>query len=62
VRAQCGYVLLRNNLVSGVHRVLVHSGDILKSCMVQCVKYNVHKISMCDTKIVCGGKWHVTQK
>jgi hypothetical protein len=29
VHAQCGYMLSRDNLVSGAHKVLVGGGDIL---------------------------------
>jgi hypothetical protein len=31
VHAQCGYMLSRNSLVSGAHRVLVRGGDVLNS-------------------------------
>jgi hypothetical protein len=34
VRAQCGYMLSRESLVNGVHRVLVCGGGILKFGMV----------------------------
>jgi hypothetical protein len=38
VCAQCGYMLSRDNLVSGVRRVLVHSGGVLNFGMVQCIE------------------------
>jgi hypothetical protein len=41
-----------DNLVSGVHRVLLCGGDVLKSGMVQCIEYNAHNISTHDTKTV----------
>jgi hypothetical protein len=73
VHMQCGYMLSRDSLVSGAHRVLVRGGDILNSGMVQHVEYNVHRISAhayknCATgnsertKTVHGGYWYATQK
>jgi len=38
VRVQCGYMLLRDSLVSCACRVLVHGGDVLKYGMVQHVE------------------------
>jgi hypothetical protein len=40
VRVQCGYMLSRDSLVSGVHRVFVHGGDVLNSGMAQHSKFN----------------------
>jgi hypothetical protein len=51
VCAQCRDMLSRDNLVNGVHRVLVRSGGVLNSGMVQCVEYNARVISARDTKI-----------
>jgi hypothetical protein len=53
VHVQCGYMLSHDSFVSGVHKFLVRSGDVLKSGMVQCVEYNACGISTRDTKIVC---------
>jgi hypothetical protein len=44
---------LRDNLVSGKHRVLVCGGDALNFGMVQHVEYNARGISTRDTKTVC---------
>jgi hypothetical protein len=35
VHAECGYILSHDNLVNGVHRLLVYSGGVLKVGMVQ---------------------------
>jgi hypothetical protein len=35
VCAECGYILSRNSLVNGVHRVLVRGGGVLNFGMVQ---------------------------
>jgi hypothetical protein len=50
VHTQCEYMLLRDDLISGASRVLVRSGDILYSGMVQHIESNVRKISTFDTK------------
>jgi hypothetical protein len=42
-RAQCGYMLSCDSLVSGVRKVLVCGGDILNSSMVQRIECNVHE-------------------
>jgi hypothetical protein len=52
VHAQCGYMLSHNSLVSDARKVLVRSGDVLNSGMVQCVEYNARRISTQDTKTV----------
>jgi hypothetical protein len=62
VHAQCGYMLSRDNLVSGAHRFLVRDGDVLNSIMVQRVEYNARGISARDTKTVRDGYWCATQK
>jgi hypothetical protein len=46
-------MLSRYSLVNGARRVLVRSGDILKSGMVQRVEYIACIISVRDTKTVC---------
>jgi hypothetical protein len=51
VRAQCGYMLSCNNLVNGVHGVLVHGGGLLNFGMVQRVEKNTRRILAHDTKI-----------
>jgi hypothetical protein len=38
VLLQCGYMLSRDSLVSGMRRVLVRNGDVLNSSMVQRVE------------------------
>jgi hypothetical protein len=73
VRAQCGYMLSRENLVSGARRVLLCGGDVLNFGMVQRIEYNACGISVRDTKLrttgnsarnttVSGEYWHATQK
>jgi 1,6-anhydro-N-acetylmuramate kinase len=50
VRAQCGYMLSHDSLVSDARRVLVCGGGILNSGMMQRVEYNVHGTLARDTK------------
>jgi hypothetical protein len=51
VRAQCGYMLSRDNLVNGARRVLVCGGGVLNSGMVQVCRVKCMRgISVCDTK------------
>jgi hypothetical protein len=52
MRVQCGYMLSRDNLVSGAHKVLVRGEDILNYGMVQRIEYNACGISARDTKTV----------
>jgi hypothetical protein len=53
VCVQCRYMLSRNNLINGVHGVLVCVGGVLNFDMVQCVECNACKILAYNTKIVC---------
>jgi hypothetical protein len=47
-----GIFMLRDNLINGARRILVHSGSILNFGMVQHIECNVCGMLACDTKIV----------
>jgi hypothetical protein len=52
VRAQCVYMLSRENLINGAWGVSVLGGGVLKFCMVQRIECNAHEILARETKIV----------